>query len=520
MVWSFREVFLIAFIAISIVTIGTTQQLHAATEAQGCEIIDSNWEEYGERIRGANTKVSDVVLNACEAIGGRNQCTFLSGCRYNEGDANQSNSECTFNTGVSNSQHRHNNAIDLKVTEGKSKEFITFAICGLRRVNNCEGGVGYYRKVVDDNKSGAIHIDVRTGRTSIWSTGYKRVNISGNVDDPEAREILYSFGDGECVTGSISGDDSEESEYGPIEEYEPPEEYSDEFRAIIQAPDTYTPKNYFEALYQSAPNVPNISLPNFFQPIGGGTAFNSGADTDPVFSDDLIYIDSEQDDNGINDTKTSNDPFLDFITGSKNDEASSEPILSFDTSNTNAEKDNEITCEGSGFLGTNLFKTCNTAKVAGNDAVAQNDTSVVSTLVRNITKLTGSDSAEESIRTNNSQTNTLIDRTVATNNSFDGFYATHVPNDDGRLVQQNPTIRTDSNNYGQFVVGERETIPLERSPETSGNAVRFTEQSVLYGAYYGVTHTLSPLLIGSTPRSLLRLTDGNDFTRVHNLFSI
>ena len=112
--------------------------------AQGCSVIDLNWKEYGENIRGANTKVSDVVLNACAAIGGKGACTFISGCRYNEGDANQSNPICTLNTGAVDSQHRRSNAIDVVVTPGKEKEFITLAICGLRRVNKCEGTILYH----------------------------------------------------------------------------------------------------------------------------------------------------------------------------------------------------------------------------------------------------------------------------------------------------------------------------------------------------------------------------------------
>ncbi|QSH39158.1 hypothetical protein JXR01_02525 [Candidatus Kaiserbacteria bacterium] len=520
MIWSFRafSTFLILVVVVFFSFVQSAQAIVAVPDLrfgqQGCEIIDANWKEYGENIRGANTKVSDVVLNACEAIGGRNQCTFTSGCRYNEGDINQNNPECTYNTGVSNSQHRHNNAIDLKVTEGKEKEFITFAICGLRKVNNCEGGIGYY-------KSKSIHVDVRTGRTSIWSTGYKRTNISGNVRDPEAREILYSFGDGECVTGSISGDYTEEKEYGPVEEYTPPAEYSDEFKEIILTPRTseYTPKNYFEELYQPISNIPSISFPNLFQPIGGGSTFNTPDATSQVFSDGLVYIDSEQAD----DTKpTGGGSLLDFLTNPKKQtEDDSQSVLTFDTPANQPSENNEVVCEGSGFLGTNFFKTCEPQQEETQaNTTAGGNNSVVSNLVHNITKLTNGSDSNTADNTTQSGAESEIQKTIASDNSFDGFYATHIPNDGTTSVQQAPSVQADNSDYGQFVVGGRETIAPERVSSTPGKTVRFAEQSVLYGSYYGVVHTISPLLIGSTPRSLLRMTDGNDFTRVHNLFSI
>ncbi|MAJ97524.1 MAG: hypothetical protein CMI56_02830 [Parcubacteria group bacterium] len=479
-------------------------------EQQGCQIIDANWKEYGESIRGANTKVSDVVLNACEAIGGRSQCAFISGCRYNPGDTNQSNPVCTPNTGATNSQHRQSKAIDVKVSAGKEKEFMTMAICGLRRVNKCQGGLGLY-------SSGSIHVDVRQ-RRSIWSDDFSRVSIATKIKDPQARAILYGFGDGECVTGSIISDYSEENEYGPPVEYTPPEDYSYEFQAVIQEADTYTPKNYFEELYQPISNMPSISFPNLFQPLGVGSTFNTPDVANQIFSDELTYIDSEQ----IDDNQTTSKPFLDFITNEKaQPEDNSKNVLTFDASTNQPLQNNEVPCEGSGFLGTNLFKTCDTQQEeTQTPATPQEDNSVVSTLVYNITKLTGGRDSNVIDNTINSGFESEIQKTIATDNAFDGFYATYIPNDDIGSVQQNPRDQIDNSDYGQFVIGSRETTAPEGASSVAGKTVRVAEQSILYGSYYGVVHTISPLIIGSTPRSLLRMTDGNDFTRVYNLFSI
>lgn len=516
MIWSLRSYFAIVTTA-ALAFFGFVYSVQAIVvpdlrvgTPQGCEIIELNWKDYGERVRGANTKVSNVVLNACEAIGGRDQCTFLSGCRYNEGDANQSNPECTLNTGVSNSQHRHNNAIDLKVPEEKGKEFITLAICGLRKVNNCQGGVGYYKKIIDDGKSGAIHIDVRTGRTSIWSTGYKRINIPENVQDPEAREILYSFGDGECVTGSIVGDKSEEGQgdgqYGPIEEYTPPEGYSDEFRKIIQTQDSSaTYYSYEGTLAQSLLTNP---FANSFQT--GGTVFDGSKQ---VFSDDLVYVGG---DTSGDVAEKKSGTFTDFISGSTDSETSD------DTASGVSSETNEVSCEGSGLFGTNLFNTCNDAtenSVEEKEVTTKNNTSVVSTLLNSISRFTGTDNTNTGSYTGSVDTEDAVKGTVYTEGSQNIFYGTHIPDDSVDVERQTPVRNIDTNNYGQFVSTEQEVV-TSNSNSSLNTTARIAEKSVLYGTYYGMVHGVSPLLIGSMPRSLLRLTEGNDFTRVHNLFSI
>ncbi len=172
----------------------------AAIQDAGCAVIDNNWESFGQQKLGANEKVTDVVLNACAAIGGN--CAFTSGKRCTEDTVSAS---CPLNRGASNSQHLHGRALDVRVPRGKEKEFITYAICGLRRVNHCNGGIGLYT-------SGAIHIDVRS-RQSAWSDGYGYNDIV-KISDPQARQLLYDFvGTDKCSQG-IVGDYSEQYEYG------------------------------------------------------------------------------------------------------------------------------------------------------------------------------------------------------------------------------------------------------------------------------------------------------------------
>lgn len=519
MIWPLRSFFAITA-AVALVFFGFAYSAQAivipdprtvvseVVAPQGCEIIDLNWKEYRENIRGANQKVSDVVLNACEAIGGRDRCQFISGCRYNPGDENSNRSVCTPNTGAANSQHRQSRAIDIIVPNGKQKEFITFAICGLRKVNKCEGGVGLY-------KSGSIHVDVRTGTKAVWSTGYKYTDIATNVSDPEARKLLYSFGAGECTTGSIQGDYTEEEEYGPIEEYAPPEEFSDDFLEIINTSNSATPYVYKSAgkgisyanqLSQSLFTNPFASI---FQ--GGGSVPQDTSSR--IFVDDLEYVGPT----GGSKTTNSNtgSSIFDFRTDT---EKKNDDVLVYNSASSNA-KENKDICEGKGFLGTNFFNTCNTSTLADDSSSASTnkETSVVSGFIRNIANPNGNTTNEDTYSGNFGVVNAL--KGTIYSDSSSSFYKTHIASDavDGRM--QTPTANTDGSNYGQFVTGGEQVVSVPSS-NAAIKTIQFAEQSVLYGTYYGTVHGVSPLLPGSVPRSLMRLIEGNDFTRVHNLFSI
>ncbi|PCI89734.1 hypothetical protein COB18_02915 [Candidatus Kaiserbacteria bacterium] len=442
--------------------------------AQGCSVIDLNWKEYGENIRGANTKVSDVVLNACAAIGGKGACTFISGCRYNEGDANQSNPICTLNTGAVDSQHRRSNAIDVVVTPGKEKEFITLAICGLRRVNKCEGGIGFY-------KSKSIHIDVRTG-TTVWSTGFNRKDIALNVSDPEARDLLYGFGDGECVTGSIAGDESEVDIHGPIEEYVPPDNFPQAWKPVLQPSSGYQDYNILESSLKSSLYTSFFqSFGSQSQTIGDGGAFSpllpiSYTSPDTVF-DEVI------DDGGVYDFETTN-----------------ETVEQTGTETTRA------TCEGSGLFGINLFSTCGSDSLI-NTGTTQNVNISADGEQQDIT-------ANELIYITETQDETPSflqsilnavsfggSNDVRTGEAVDVFYDVHIPTDtETGVTSQGSNFE----NYGQFVAGEAVDVTPPETPDIIGGSARFTGQSILWGSYFGLVHGISPLILGSAPRAFFR----------------
>ncbi len=470
-----------------------------------CSVIDANWKEYKRSILGANTKISDVVLNACAVMG--IECRFTSGCRYNPGDANESRSVCTPNTGVSNSQHRLNNAIDLRVPEGREAEFITLAICGLRKVNNCQGGIGYY-------KSKAIHVDVRTDRTSVWSTGYHRTDIEKNVDDPEARSTLYGFGDGRCVVGSIQGDDTERDIHGPTEEYTPPKDFEDfgpfiirsqtEQEALLEAlrAETYTAQ--YNPYYGFLTSLGGAFTPNF----GGtqqGTYTNGGGS--------LIYTQGQggtsQQGGG-----SGSGSFLDNLFGgssSSSDNSDTKTSLTYNPDNEQGVE--KATCEGSGLFGISLFSTCKSQPTNGMTNTANNtSTGGISTQ--------GGSSAGSGVQ-QSSDTYTVYDATtggatgVTSGSSVGVSYNFHQPYDiSSGSMQQGSGF----DNYGQFVAGQTQTAPQQESSALA-NSLRLTEGSILYGSYYGMVHGLSPTVIGSMPRTLWRIGK-ESAARVYNQFSI
>jgi len=200
------------FVPVSFVFTGNADSLKIVTVANaqtlaGCSIVNANWKSYGQNLKGADSKVSNVVLNACAALGGKSQCNFISGYRapaHNKAVG-----------GAKNSQHMYRRAIDLRVPGGEKKQFITYAICGLQRINNCGGGIGLY-------SSGSIHIDVRGGAKNVWSDNYHRTSIATKINDPQARNILYGFADRKgCTNSSIATSNTESDRYGAPVTYTP-----------------------------------------------------------------------------------------------------------------------------------------------------------------------------------------------------------------------------------------------------------------------------------------------------------
>ena len=458
----------------------------AATTSVGfkdCGAIDANWKEYGRNILGANRKVSDVVLNACAAIGGERECTFNSGYRSPARNAGAG--------GAKRSQHLRGNAIDVRVTPGKEVAFITLAICGLRRVNNCQGGIGYYR-------SKAIHVDTRTGRTNVWSTGYSRSDIAGNVFDPRARSLLYGFGDGKCTGGSITGDYSEQDRYGPPVQYAPPQGFPRSFTPAPQSGGYGTPSPQQIAY--------DLAEPQDSATVGGGEVTQGSLAYRSFEPSEEKSLSTSEGSGASNDAPTQGDARDDARTKRSADD----------------DADGRATCEGSGLFGMSLFRTCKKG-----DATQS-------------ARAVGTGEAREDENTSGNPARFLVGdlprarrgtpRTVPANNGdtpyteTDGratniFYGIHSPDDSRPRAYGTRLQNSDVVGYGQFVAGEARRV-VRDVPAAVQHSARFAQFAMRYGTYYGLIYGASPLVFGSAPRTLVRFLQNNFGARVYNPFSI
>lgn len=230
----------LVFLPVSVLFTGNGGSLNIITVANaqtlsGCSIVNANWKTYGRNVDGADKKVSDVVLNACAALGGGSQCNIIDGYRppaHNKAVG-----------GAKNSQHMYRRAIDLSVPSGEKKQFITYAICGLQKVNNCSGGIGLYSR-------GSIHIDVRGSARNVWSDSYHRTSIATKINDPQARNILYGFADRKgCTSSSIVTSNTESNRYGAPITYTPQISSSNNAPTPANNPRN-TPKNPLQSILE------------------------------------------------------------------------------------------------------------------------------------------------------------------------------------------------------------------------------------------------------------------------------
>lgn len=463
-----------AFIALFLVAcILPTGFAGAATSvgATTCATIDSNWKEYNQQILGASKKVSDVVLNACAAIGGG--CTFHSGKRSVEGNDKAG--------GAKNSQHLYGTAIDLSVPNGKEVQFMTLAICGLRRVNNCQGGLGYYR-------SKSIHVDTRTRSSAVWSNGYRRVNIAGNVSDPSARSVLYGFGDGKCTDGSIQGDYTDQNLYGPPIKYQPPAGIPSN---IIQYPQVDATTAYASLIGQQI----GYGITRMFQ--SNTTGQSTLGATNIVYSDttdtdgtDRLPLESDL---LGDDSARTQDLLNSFLSSPSEDDQPQEVVPRGEDNPTE-----DIGCTD-GFLGSGLFKKCESTTQASEDGVATTiefrdaeEGGVVEGVLSHVfggTNFTF-DAAGD------------VQRVSTSGGGVDIFYGVHTPTD--KREYQNIQAGSGLPNFSQFVSGETRAVTRE-VPAVVADSIHFVEISTRLGAYYGLIHGVSPLVIGSAPRTFVRM---------------
>ncbi len=138
---------------------------------------------HGVKLLGANTIVSDIVINACVAMGedgnalrggrGGNVCALTSGYRSASHNASVG--------GASQSQHVQANAIDIVLRSGDVVRFGQLLHAGLCCKNSCLGGLGYY----NGNK---YHVDNRKG-VAAWGPGYSRSGIP-QITNAGVRQLL------------------------------------------------------------------------------------------------------------------------------------------------------------------------------------------------------------------------------------------------------------------------------------------------------------------------------------------
>ncbi|MFM2414926.1 MAG: Cellulophaga phage phi48:2 [Candidatus Parcubacteria bacterium] len=164
---------------------------------------------HGAQLMGAHTFTSDIVINACVAMGGNAQqlkqarqdsvCTITSG--YRSPQHNQAVG------GASQSQHMQGRALDV-VVRGNAQRYGQLLLAGLCCKNRCIGGVGYY----NGNK---FHVDNRQA-VAAWGPGYSSAGIA-QISDTGVRNMLLTYlrnganiatGDGKTIhaaTGTIVG---------------------------------------------------------------------------------------------------------------------------------------------------------------------------------------------------------------------------------------------------------------------------------------------------------------------------
>jgi Peptidase M15 len=141
---------------------------------------------HGAKLLGADTITSDIVINACAALGGNAQQLIRSNqnsaCEVTSGFRSQSHNESVG--GASQSQHIEGRAVDVVVRGGNTLKFGQLLLAGLCCKNRCIGGLGYY----NGNK---YHVDNRQD-VKAWGPGYSKSGIP-QITDAGVRSLLTTF---------------------------------------------------------------------------------------------------------------------------------------------------------------------------------------------------------------------------------------------------------------------------------------------------------------------------------------
>jgi hypothetical protein len=175
-----KSIFVLVFFALN-----STSVAYAAGSAQNPACPQEVSGTHGAKLLGADTYTSDIVINACAAMGGDVQqlirtnqntaCTVTSGYRSPQHNASVG--------GASQSQHMQGRAVDV-VVKGNAQRFGQLLLAGLCCKNRCIGGLGYY----NGNK---FHVDNRQA-VAAWGPGYSSSGIA-QITDPGVRTMLQTF---------------------------------------------------------------------------------------------------------------------------------------------------------------------------------------------------------------------------------------------------------------------------------------------------------------------------------------
>lgn len=153
------------------------------------------------------------------------------------------------------------------------------------------------------------------------------------------------------------------------------------------------------------------------------------------------------------------------------------------------------TCRDLGLFGMTLFNTC--ADNGTNAASTGADTTATKGGVLSwASRFTGGHA------TTDTQAHNGVPPDVRSGAALDVFYGVH---------KSTNTTGFTGDNYasyertGEFVAGDAQPVaPTISGAQIATDSARLAEQSVRYGAYFGLIHGLSPMMVGSAPRTLLR----------------